>query len=407
MTAVRARGDRVASRGANTVDVCMLFRDFDSRIISQAKILCGRGFGVRLIGPDSVGYGLARSMLPKCTRNDVIPFRGPPVPIVDLRLQLAQLVKALGSSCEVYHCHGMNEILCGLALKALRRFVIYDVGDDVPSIIATMVGRMIGSQALGKCLESILRSFEVICCGKFDRIVALTDTLAKDRSRYNDRTFTIGYYPDPSYNPSNVDGFLLEKYKRYNVVIYDGTMIPEKGIYTMLEVSDLVRREIENYKLLLIGGFGQYRERAKRSFLHRISELGLEENVELLGWVPYDQVPRYINLGKLGLCLLVPWCYSYLVTEPYKVFEVMACGKPVVVAQDNLPARLLVEESGGGILVNQADVRGTADCIMRLIRDDPARQKLGNNARKFIEDRRNLQHFEQKLLSLYQQTPIA
>jgi len=176
---------------------------------------------------------------------------------------------------------------------------------------------------------------------------------------------------------------------------------PEKGIYKMLEVADIVRKEIRDYKLVFIGGFVRGRTRVRRDFTRRIADLGLEDHVEILGWVPYCQVPHYINLGKLGLSLLEPWCYSYLVTEAYKTLEIMACGKPVIATRENIPARLVVEQSGGGVLVDGSDTNGIADHMIRLLRNDHEAQELGSKARRFIESHRKRRDFEKKLLSLY------
>jgi len=383
------------------MNLCVLFRDFDNGIVCQVKVLCEKGFGLRVVGPDSLGFSSARSMLPKTVQTEVVLRSRRPLPILDPQLILGQLISAIRTNSSVCCCHGMNELVCGLALKALRRSVIYEVADDMPSILGTIVGRRIGSQGLGRFLESVLRGLEVTCCSQFDKIVALTYPLAKARSRYNKETRTIGYYPHPCFNPSNVDTSLMEKYKRFNLVVYDGRITPEKGMDIMLEVSDMVRQEIENYRLLLIGDFVGTSSR-KREFLQRRSDLGLQQHVELAGWIPYSDVPKYINLGKLGLSLLSPWCYSYLVTEPYKVLEMMACGKPVVATRDNLPTRLLIEQSGGGVLVGSSDVRAIADSVTRLLQNHDERRQLGVRARWFIENRRKWGDFEQSLLSVYE-----
>jgi len=182
--------------------------------------------------------------------------------------------------------------------------------------------------------------------------------------------------------------------------VYDGRITLEKGFDTMLSVTDIVRREIQNFKLLMIGEIiGASQER--RSMLRRIRELDLEKNVEVTGWIPYHEVPKYINLGKMGLSLLKAWCYSYRITEPYKILEIMSCGKPVIATEENLVGKSLIQQSEGGVLVDQSDVQGIADCVIHLLRDNHEREQMGLKARKFVENRRQWSDFEEKLLSVY------
>jgi len=255
---------------------------------------------------------------------------------------------------------------------------------------------------MGQILEGLLRALEVICCGEFDRVIALTDRLARDRSRYTQKTITIGYYPDPCFNPSNIDVVLREKYSGFNVVVYDGRIASEKGTDAMLEIANAVRSRVQNLKLLMIGKVVSRSDDGKDLFKH-MSELGLEKTVDITGWVPYYKVPGYLNLGKIGLSLLSEWCYSYRITEPYKILETMACGKPVVATKGNHVAKHLIEQSGGGILVDESDIEGAADCVIDLLCDDHKREEMGARARNFIKSCRRWSDFEEKLLSIYEE----
>ena len=73
-------------------------------------------------------------------------------------------------------------------------------------------------------------------------------------------------------------------------------------------------------------------------------------------------------------------CFAAVRPEPYpkkvisvKVFEYLACEKPVVGALSGESARIL-DESGGGIVVPPGDARATAEAILSLYKD-PARRE--------------------------------
>ena len=69
----------------------MLFRDFDNKILSEAKILSDNGLNVETIGPDSASYRRARSAMPSEVRTSTIRL-GRGLPIVNLPLLLAQFL---------------------------------------------------------------------------------------------------------------------------------------------------------------------------------------------------------------------------------------------------------------------------------------------------------------------------
>ena len=72
-------------------------------------------------------------------------------------------------------------------------------------------------------------------------------------------------------------------------------------------------------------------------------------------------------------------CISSLLPEPYlekilsvKIFEYLACGKPVVGAHSGESARVLME-SGGGLVVPPSDAQAMAGAIRALYRDPDLR----------------------------------
>lgn len=65
-------------------------------------------------------------------------------------------------------------------------------------------------------------------------------------------------------------------------------------------------------------------------------------------------------------------------TIPSKIFEVMACERPVVASVAGEAARI-VQRSGGGVVVPPGDARGIADAVLRL-RDTPAAERAAMGA---------------------------
>src|SRR5207249_255169 len=67
-----------------------------------------------------------------------------------------------------------------------------------------------------------------------------------------------------------------------------------------------------------------------------------------------------------------------------KLFEYLACERPVVASQAGESARIL-RESGGGIVVGPGDARATAGAILSLYRDPERRAAMGRQGRAYVE----------------------
>ncbi len=115
--------------------------------------------------------------------------------------------------------------------------------------------------------------------------------------------------------------------------------------------------------------------------MQQAKELGLE-NVIFGDERVVGDVPSLIARADV--------CFAAVRPEPYpkkvisvKVFEYLACERPVVGALSGESARIL-EESGGGIVVSPGDARGTADAILSLYKDPARREAMGKSGRSYV-----------------------
>ena len=92
-----------------------------------------------------------------------------------------------------------------------------------------------------------------------------------------------------------------------------------------------------------------------------ISELGLENNIELLGYT--TEIFKYMNI-----CDVLVAC-SYREGLPLNLMEAMLCGKPIV-ASINRGHKELVENGKNGFLVPVEDTDAYAQKILEVL-DNP------------------------------------
>lgn len=153
--------------------------------------------------------------------------------------------------------------------------------------------------------------------------------------------------------------------------LYDFSGVREVAL-TLAKIKD----ERPDFKLLVVGEGDLYQE------LLRIREKhNLQDHLILAGRQPYRKIPEFI--GAADICLL-PAHHNKVMQDivPIKMYEYMACGKPVI--STKLPG--IMKEFGYGNGVEYVDE--PEEVIGKAIRLSENRKKLveaGFKARKFVE----------------------
>jgi lipopolysaccharide/colanic/teichoic acid biosynthesis glycosyltransferase len=141
------------------------------------------------------------------------------------------------------------------------------------------------------------------------------------------------------------------------VAMYTGAHGPANDLDRLLEAAERLR---EHPDILLVSvGDGPERERLERETLAR----GIR-NLCFTGAQPKSAMPEMINSADVGLAMLraTP---TYKTVYPNKVFDYMACGRPVVLAIDGAARQLVCDEAQAGVFVTPED----GDCLARAILD--------------------------------------
>lgn len=108
-------------------------------------------------------------------------------------------------------------------------------------------------------------------------------------------------------------------------------------------------------------------------------------NVSFRAAVPKDKVLRWYRAASVGLVPLrdVPLFKTFI---PSKMFELLACGLPVVASVAG-EAREILEESKGAVVVAPEDAGAIAAAIRTLYGDVEGRAELGRRGRAYVEQR--------------------
>ena len=159
------------------------------------------------------------------------------------------------------------------------------------------------------------------------------------------------------------------------IVSYVGTHGMAQKLSTVLEAAQLLSRE-PRIRFLLVGDGAD-----KEELLQQKETLGLR-NVHFFDQVPTNDALRYIAASDI---CVVPLRKAELFrqTIPSKMYEIMACGRPMVLAVDG-EARELMQNASAGLFVDPENPAALAAAILRLADDPAARSRYGENGRKYI-----------------------
>lgn len=136
----------------------------------------------------------------------------------------------------------------------------------------------------------------------------------------------------------------------------------------------IVVREFPHAKFILCGD-GPDRE----AFARAVAEAGLQNNVELLGWVGQGELRREFASAHLFLHPSELTAEADQEGVPNSMLEAMATGLPVVATlHGGIPEA--VRQGEDGLLVPERDPDALAEAILTLLRDHALRARCGANA---------------------------
>ncbi|MBI5744907.1 MAG: glycosyltransferase family 4 protein [Elusimicrobia bacterium] len=149
------------------------------------------------------------------------------------------------------------------------------------------------------------------------------------------------------------------------------------GLEYLADAAPLILREFPAAKFLIVGDGP-----ALPAFREYVSLRGLEKDFLFIGAVPHGDVPAYIGACELCVVLFRP-VRSYP-GDPMKIYEYLACGRPVVASA--VPGYGdFVEAAGAGVSADASNPAALASAINKLLLDAGARARMGQNARQAAE----------------------
>lgn len=294
---------------------------------------------------------------------------------------------------DVIHAHDLPMVPLALILKVLKRNtkIIYDMHENYPEALKYFEKK--GFQKLIKNYR-IAEIVDQFCIKFSDRIIVVID---ENKARLNkkgiseEKLYTVSNVVDISYFDSLKKETHIDDYKDKFLLLYTGTVSPERGLETPVKAINFLRDKIKNVYLLMIGDGNSV-----IPLKQLIKSLSLEKYVELKKWVGHKNLKKFIL--QSDVCIIPQPFNDYInTTIPHKLFEYMYLAKPVLVS-DAIPLKRIVEESNAGLVFNSNDEENFAVQVLKLYNSPGS---YGQNGTKAVKEKYNWEIEEKNLFKVY------
>lgn len=275
---------------------------------------------------------------------------------------------------DVIHVHGYRQLnvaalLPILGLKDVRVFV-QNHGSEFD--YSKLTGKA-GYRALAALLSSTVE--RVISVNEFERENLIRAGMDPSRVAYLPNGVDTDRF-SPMDRTECLRELGLPTDDRYLVCVA-GRLQQCKGVTHLVRAMDELRSVDESLRLLLV--YGGYTDRYLRRIESLISDLRLDDHVELVGKVGRDRLPLYYNGADI--------CVFPSVNEGFGVvtIEAMSCGRPVVGTS--------AHEGGGhlshgenALLAETASTDSLVDRIERLLADGELYEEIRENGYASVQE---------------------
>ena len=223
-----------------------------------------------------------------------------------------------------------------------------------------------------------------------NHIVTLGNIMAKRVSKYIYSNSEIDIFPNwantEEYHPilKNNNWFAKEHFNLNHLsVIYSGNLGLTHDIKTVFEGAKLMQKQ-KNISFLIIGGGVRKKE--------IISQSKVLTNLEYLPFQSEETLPFSLASADIAIILLGKGTEG--ISMPSKLYYSLATGCAILgISDGNNDLKHTIEEQNCGINIENDDVKGFIDAIMKFKNDKPFLIKCKENSRKAA-----LEHFSSSVV---------
>lgn len=291
---------------------------------------------------------------------------------------------------DIVYTRNVAKGIIGLFVKKIRKFKLVVEVNSISPDEWKLIDNQLKSR--GKRFRRLKRIFfknlEIIVFKKADAVIVVTqgikDYLIDCGVNINkiwiieNGANTDLFYPVKESNILNKIKSELHLIDNEKIVQFVGNLAPWQGVEYLVYAVPLIINECPKTKILIVG------DGILKDKLELLSnELNMEHYILFTGTISYENIPEYMNISDVCVAPFVRTRNETMGLSPLKIYEYLACGKPVVASNIKGVGDLL-ENSNSGITVIPEDSVMLANAIIKLLKDKQLREQMGNNGRKLV-----------------------
>ena len=262
-------------------------------------------------------------------------------------------------------------------------------------VFATLIPKMLGTKLVVMMQEPVPELWQTLRNAPPPRILKIVEQAAlayahaaltvtnqlKDvyvsRGANPDKISVILNVPETRFLESEEKVVETPSDTKHFTLICHGAIEERYGHDTMLEAMTLVKSQIPNLRLRILGS-GSYVD----EFLAQRTRLGLEDCVDYLGWVSLSQLVQELRAADVGIVAQKSSPYSNLV-HTNKMYEYIALGKPVLTSR--LKAVEAYFSNDALRYFEPGDAESLAQAILDLYQHPDKRRRLVQNSQRLYD----------------------
>lgn len=262
-----------------------------------------------------------------------------------------------------------------------------------------------GSDVYVAGMNSLFKKFAVFAASRAEAIIA-------DSPVFLDKIIKLGVRPKKTeivpypvdidkYRPNFSGVNILRKKLRFDshniIILAVGRLVEKKGFRYLIEAMRGIMRVSPQTRLLIIGD-GDLREE-----LESLSQkLKVKKYILFVGSVNRDKISSYYNVADIFVMPSISDEKGNIDDQPVALLEAMSCGLPIIAT--NFPGiSLSVDDGVNGFLTAQKDVLAIKKAVVRLLRSQKLRKRMGRESRKIAISKFSIQKIGGKYNSIFKE----
>ena len=293
---------------------------------------------------------------------------------------LSSIVLTLNSVKKHYNAiqaHNLPDFLVFAAFipKLFGTKVILDIHDISPELFISKQG--LESESF---LVEILKFLERLSASFADHVITVGKPFAeilRKRNRLDKKLSIIMNSADPKLFDSGKYPEETEHLKSKFIIMYHGSLFTRYGIDVAVKAVYLLKDKLPDVRFKIYG-----RGEAFDGLKRLISHLCLGNYVDLVGYVPADDIPSLISNADVGIVPYRKDGFTNLLL-PTKAFEYIVMNKPVIASRTAAVESIF--DDSAVMFFQPGNVEDFARCILELHHDSERRNELARLAKKQYE----------------------